>query len=305
MNNELPKVCVIVATYNGEKYLQNQIDSILMQEGVNLSIIARDDGSTDKTVDILSEYEDKGLLRLFKGDNLGPADNFYKSTQEAPIFEYYAWSDQDDIWDKDKLIKGIEAIRRLSGPALYYSASRTIDAEENVMGLIGYENPSLTFEQALIQSKAQGCTFIFNESLYLASKKYTPCFKRLGILHDAWLHRMCLSIGGVVVHDPTPHMSYRIHESNVIAQMPTNSIFQRIDRATRINSLHYCSDVAQALIDGYGEMMTPSNYELAKIMAEYRNNALFKLRLLLGHRIRVNSWKDNIKFKYNVLLNRM
>lgn len=305
MNNLLPKVCVMVATYNGEKYLKEQIDSILIQEGVDLTVIARDDGSSDRTTEILHDYEIKGQLKVLMGENLGPADNFYKMTQEAPMCEYYAWSDQDDIWDKDKLIEGIHSIQNILSPALYYSASRTVDSDGNVLSIIGLDNHSLRFEQALIQSKAQGCTFVFNREMCLATHRFTPNFKDLGILHDAWLHRVCLAIGGTVVHDSTPHMSYRIHETNVVAQMPSDSLFERLERATRINALHYCSNVAQELINGYGDLMTPSNYKLARIMAEYRHNVMFKLWLLFGNQIRVDSWKDNLKFKCNVLFNRM
>lgn len=305
MNDQLPRVCVMMASYNGEKYIREQIESIIAQEDVELSIIVRDDGSTDKTLNILQEYEKRGVLKCIVGSNLGPANNFYKMTQEAPKCDYYAWSDQDDIWDNDKLKIGISFIKEYSRPALYYSASRTVNSQGDVLGIIGADNPSLSFEQALIQSKAQGATFVFNNMLCEATKAYTPSFKQLGILHDAWLHRVCLAIGGIVVHDPIPHMNYRIHQNNVIAKMPTKSIIQRIKLATGINAIHYCSNVANELIIGYEKNMLSENYYLAKRLAEYRSNFKYKFWLLTGNRIKVKSKRDYLKFKWNVLLNRI
>lgn len=306
MDVKKQEVCVLIATYNGEKYIKEQIDSILGQRDVTVKIIVRDDGSTDSTLEILREYEDSGYLTLKNGTNLGPALNFLRMTQEAPDFEYYAWSDQDDVWDEDKLIIGINRISGLDDrPALYYSASRTVDAKGKEIDVIGSTNPSLTFEQALIQSKAQGATFVFNKQLQEAIKDYTPEFKKNGLLHDAWVHRVCLAIGGTVVHDPNPHMSYRIHESNVVAKLPTRSIIERLKLAMSINSIHYCSNVAKELINGYKNKMSVSNLRLAETMAYYRHNINYKFILLVGKRIRIESKKELFKFKWNVLFNRI
>ncbi|HUM84510.1 MAG TPA: glycosyltransferase family 2 protein [Lachnospiraceae bacterium] len=302
-----PQVCVLMASYNGEKYISEQIESILNQKGVNPALVVRDDGSTDSTIDIIHKYEIENKIELITGKNLGPARNFYKLLEVSPGYDYYAWSDQDDIWDSDKLYIGIEKVKENSEgkPFLYYSASRTVDASGELKGVIGVSNPSITFAQALIQSKAQGATFVFNKELRDIALKYVPDFKKYNILHDAWLHRVCLAVGGNVYHDKNAHISYRIHESNVLAKKPTKSIIKRIRMAFEINSIHYCSDVAKELIKGYSIDMPHNNYVLARMMSNYRNSISDKLSLMFSKDIKVNSIKDNCRFKMNVLISRM
>ena len=93
------KVAVLMSSYNGEKYIRPQIDSILAQEGnFELSLFVRDDGSTDKTQAILQEYAQKRKLTWYTGNNLGPARSFMDLLKKCKGFNYYAFADQDDYW---------------------------------------------------------------------------------------------------------------------------------------------------------------------------------------------------------------
>lgn len=92
-------VSVLLSTYNGEKYLREQLDSLLVQQGVDLRIIARDDGSKDTTVEILKEYAGKDTrVSFFEGKNVGPAQSFFDLIMKSPDSDYYAFCDQDDVW---------------------------------------------------------------------------------------------------------------------------------------------------------------------------------------------------------------
>lgn len=96
-------VQVVMSTYNGEKYLKEQIDSILSQEGVDVRLYIRDDGSSDRTTDILASYQEHKNVKIEKGNNLGFAKSFLTALDECDEADYYAFSDQDDVWEKDKL----------------------------------------------------------------------------------------------------------------------------------------------------------------------------------------------------------
>ena len=102
------KVAILLATYNGEKYLREQIDSILKQNGVDLTLYVRDDGSTDGTIDLLKEYVvNTKAVKLDIGKNLGVGNSFMQLLYDCPNdFDFYAFSDQDDIWDENKLYVG-------------------------------------------------------------------------------------------------------------------------------------------------------------------------------------------------------
>ena len=97
-----------MSTYNGEKYLKEQIDSILSQEGVDVRLYIRDDGSSDRTTDILASYQEHKNVKIEKGNNLGFAKSFLTALDECDEADYYAFSDQDDVWEKDKLSTAME-----------------------------------------------------------------------------------------------------------------------------------------------------------------------------------------------------
>ena len=118
-----------MSTYNGEKYLREQIDSILGQRGVEVTLLVRDDGSSDATLSILDEYKSSGLLDYYCGSNLGPARSFMHLLQNAPASDFYAFSDQDDKWMDDKLLAAITSMEgHESEPALYFSQTQLVDA---------------------------------------------------------------------------------------------------------------------------------------------------------------------------------
>ena len=122
------KIAVLMSTYNGERYLREQIDSILNQKiEVCFDLIVRDDGSTDKTIEILKMYADAGKLFFSIGKNVGAARGFVNLLHENPGYDYYAFSDQDDVWNEDKLKKGITAIQDIKKPALYCTNCELVD----------------------------------------------------------------------------------------------------------------------------------------------------------------------------------
>ena len=144
------EVCVLMATYNGEKYLREQVDSIIGQHNININLIVRDDGSTDSTINILSEYEEKGLLTYTKGANLGPARSFMELLKFSPISDYYAFSDQDDIWLPDKIKTAVDMMKEdEEKPALYFCQTQLVDENLKKMENVVI-NPKLTFGESLI-----------------------------------------------------------------------------------------------------------------------------------------------------------
>ena len=103
------KVLILVSTYNGEKYLPEQLDSLYAQEGVDIHILVRDDGSKDNTIGILKNYQgSKGKMTIIEGENIGAGQSFLALINEAttnyPDYDYYAFCDQDDVWYGNKVV---------------------------------------------------------------------------------------------------------------------------------------------------------------------------------------------------------
>ena len=130
------KVMVLMSTYNGEKYLREQIDSILGQTGVSVKLLIRDDGSKDNTVEIVKQYcKENDDIKLVEGKNVGFAESFMELVYRANLYSdisYFAFSDQDDVWLNDKLISAIhmlEGIHEKNAPNLYFSTARAVDKD--------------------------------------------------------------------------------------------------------------------------------------------------------------------------------
>ncbi|MBR4115330.1 MAG: glycosyltransferase, partial [Bacteroidales bacterium] len=120
----LEKVCVVLASYNGQKYIREQLDSIAAQEGVEVSLLVRDDGSRDATQEILEQYQNAGALRWYTGAHLNVAQGFLELLRNAPEADYYAFCDQDDVWLPDKLAAAVAMLKQENPalPLMYYCA---------------------------------------------------------------------------------------------------------------------------------------------------------------------------------------
>ena len=226
--NELPRIAILLATYNGQQFLNCQVHSLLSQQNVAVHIFARDDGSTDDTI---------GLLRALKAshpsrvtlitDAHGPtgsaATNFFALLKGVDIadFDYVALSDQDDVWLPTKLQRAIECIR-INGGGGYSSNLLAWSDEIDTSWILdkGGQPKSLDY---LFQGASAGCTYVLER----ASAAYVQ--RRLnelahpycdGISHDWVLYAICRSAGFPWFFDEGIHIRYRQHSSNVYGALP-------------------------------------------------------------------------------------
>ena len=127
----MQSVLVMMSTYNGGRYLREQLNSILIQKGIALDIMIRDDMSTDDTKSILDEYKKKNKnISVIYGKNVGACQSFFELMKNAKLkYNYYAFCDQDDVWMDDKLITGINRLSDVKNdkPSLYYSGQTIVD----------------------------------------------------------------------------------------------------------------------------------------------------------------------------------
>ena len=214
------KVAVLMSTYNGEKYLSEQIESILAQEDVDVYLYVRDDGSTDHTKDIIKKYQRKSPNILFvAGKNLGVGNSFMTLLYSAsPDFDYYAFSDQDDIWLKNKIVSAVQKLKNDSIPKLYCSNQILIDKFGNHIGIRYTKDPNVSCEQSFSINHITGCTMVWNQplQLILQDKKYRPSVQLLNNrIHDVWVGVVAGLVGNVI-YDSSSYILYRQHENNVV-----------------------------------------------------------------------------------------
>ena len=224
----MEKIDILLATYNGSKYLHEQLDSILSQSYGNINVIIRDDGSSDNTVMIINEYEEKDNRVKLLNDNLGNL-GFVRNFEELmknSTSEYLMFSDQDDIWYNNKVetsykrIKAIEEKNGKSCPILVHTNSKIMNYETRTKSLfISDCAKNSSFENSFFNFFVQGSTMLINGSL----KREALPFSKEVYLHDRYLHLIAEFIG-IRSYIDVPTMDYRQHSNNEIGSRGTNII---------------------------------------------------------------------------------
>ncbi len=159
-----PSVAVLMSTYDGQRFLKEQIDSVLIQQNVCLTLFVRDDGSNDDTLQIIKSYGERVVF--LRGTNVGVGNSFMTVLQAAgQDFDYYAFCDQDDIWLPDKLYKGISSICLYDEPACYCSNQILVDSEGNKIRNHYIEQIDTGYMQILNDNQVYGCTMLWNKEL--------------------------------------------------------------------------------------------------------------------------------------------
>ena len=221
------RVNVLLATYNGSKFLREQLDSIESQTLPVARITVRDDGSTDSTLSLLEERAaGRSGMCLLRGPRLGVANNFFallaNPDEES---DFFAFSDQDDVWMPAKLENALSMlVPHSSGePLLYCSRLEYVDAQLEHRGYS--KTPTqVGLANALVENVATGCTIVLNRAARRIIIERLPA---KALMHDWWCY-LVVSAFGKVIYDERSGLKYRLHGRNAIGA-PTN-VFQQITR---------------------------------------------------------------------------
>lgn len=302
----MPVVNVMLSTYNGEKFLEPQVESILSQTDVEVNLFVRDDGSTDDTLTKLKGFS-SDRLHLNEGSNVGWRRSFFELLFNVPIKdgEYYAFADQDDVWLPNKLSSAVQAINQKQGPTLYHSNMALVNEQLEFVGNkypLDF-SPSKNFPQYLFDGIGTGSTIVFNSEFLKLVRRYQP---QLELSHDAYLMALA-NLLATVVYDPQPHLQYRRHAGNATgfgktAVVKKPSLSDRFRRYKRTNN-HPYSDRSTALLDGYRQELTSKQRKTLASIATYRSHVGTKISLLVNPMIRASQLEKTFIIKYRILCN--
>ena len=278
----MDNILVLLSTYNGEKYIEEQLDSILAQENCHVDILIRDDGSTDGTLDILHRYcEENANIKLSasSGRNLKPAKSFMQLINDAAgDYEYYAFADQDDIWLADKLYRGIMRLRSSNIIALYCSNAELVDSDGNKLGRLAHRNGlPVDNKSILIGCGYMGCTMVMNKSL-VEELKIHPVSREL-VMHDYYVSCVCIACGWEVFYENKPSMYYRQHGSNTVG-VSISKLAALKNRFSLLSKNCECSisETALSILELYDHIPYDVEYFL-RIISDYKNNLYHRVKL--------------------------
>lgn len=225
----LPSVTVLLASYNGSAYIEQQLDSVLASENVTVNVVVRDDGSTDDTVAKAKSFGERVTViqRTELEPDYGHLANFSALCEHAKAHtdsEYYAFCDQDDLWFTEKLATLVDEIKKIEDagkkPALVHSDLRVVDDDlkplsESYWRYQGLPDPGQhRIDKLMFQNVVTGCACLFNRALLDAA---TPVPKH-AVVHDYWFALVAEAIGEVRFID-IPLLAYRQHGANSIGSV--------------------------------------------------------------------------------------
>ena len=297
--SSIARVLVLMATYNGQEHLAEQLDSILSQEGVEVFVRVSDDCSTDNTFRILETYasEHDNIEIIYNSTHQGKTRTIMQLVYDAPVeeFDYIALANQDDIWLSGKLAAGTDHISaNTSRPELYYAGSVCIDARGRVIGdeFDGYEVcASHPGSLLLVRNWALGCTMLMNGAL-VKLLRHHPVFD-FARSYDTWIHAVALYCDGYVFCDlPHCYVDRRLAPGQSVLPACDDLDPELADQATTM---------ARVLLREYERAMNPDAAKLVEAVAVRHVSA--KARRFLAGRtdIMLPTNPRTSKLRWNIL----
>ncbi|HGA4341088.1 TPA: glycosyltransferase family 2 protein [Streptococcus agalactiae] len=307
------KVNILMATYNGEKFLAQQIESIQKQTFKEWNLLIRDDGSSDKTCDIIRNFTAKDSRIRFINENehhnLGVIKSFFMLVNYE-VADFYFFSDQDDVWLPEKLSVSLEAAKHKASdvPLLVYTDLKVVNQELNILqdsmirAQSHYANTTLLPE--LTENTVTGGTMMINHAL--AEKWFTP---NDILMHDWFLALLAASLGEIIYLD-LPTQLYRQHDNNVLGARTMDKRFKILREGPKSiftrywKLIHDSQKQASLIVDKYGDIMTANDLELIKCFIKIdKQPFMTRLRWLWKYGYSKNQFKHQVVFKWLIATN--
>lgn len=276
-----PAVDVVLGFYNGHKYIVPQVQTILNQRDVLVNLHIFDDASAEPLEkSFVNQFIDDDRCKIHikrRSENLGYSKNFLWGLAEVPNdADYFAFSDQDDIWLEDKLKTAVDALRAIPAetPALYCSRTRLVKEDgQTVIGDSSFYKRAPSFQNALVQNICAGNTILLNKT---AKRLIEKTSKNIDVIsHDWWSYLLISGAGGKVIYDTNPTLLYRQHDANVLGAK--NDLWDGLRRLKfffdgRFKRWNSKNDIALAK---YKHLLTPKNIQIFKSFRSIRSEANF------------------------------
>lgn len=307
------KVNILMATYNGEKFLAQQIESIQKQTFKEWNLLIRDDGSSDKTCDIIRNFTAKDSRIRFINENehhnLGVIKSFF-TLVNYEVADFYFFSDQDDVWLPEKLSVSLEAAQHKASdvPLLVYTDLKVVNQELNILqdSMIRAQShhANTTLLPELTENTVTGGTMMINHAL--AEKWFTP---NDILMHDWFLALLAASLGEIIYLD-LPTQLYRQHDNNVLGARTMDKRFKILREGPKSiftrywKLIHDSQKQASLIVDKYGDIMTANDLELIKCFIKINKQPFMtRLRWLWKYGYSKNQFKHQVVFKWLIATN--
>lgn len=291
------KIQILMSVYNGEKYLEQQLDSLLTQKNVEAKILVRDDGSSDNSINILNKYQNENAnISVVFGENIGVIPSFFELIKLSGDYPFFAFCDQDDIWLDDKLDRAL-AFFDASEIQMYCSKAQLVDEKLNAIKTThkGVANKS----SAMIQNIAIGCTCVIDDKMRNFLLQHLPSYSEIQ-MHDSWFYKVAVYFGKVHFDDEA-RILYRQHSNNVsgIPKSPLEILNKSMKDA---QGKTYLKELIEFQSVFKNDLSEDDNYEISRYLCA-KKNFLKRLKYLFNPYVKKQSLIKNIWFYFQFLFN--
>lgn len=302
----MDKIDILMATYNGEKYIEEQVLSLVNQTYSNWQLLIRDDGSTDKTLEILERLEKAdNRIKILRDNkkNLGFNGNFEKLMKNSNS-NYLMFCDQDDIWDKEKVEKTYNVMLKFEKefePILVHSDARIVDEKLNIIEefFVKKRAKHKGLRTVLFSNCVQGCTIMINRYL---KDKALPFITSMP--YDYYLALLAEMLGERVFMDESL-MYYRQHVGNVIGTSKNEGKDDGKTSKTLEISMKSKNEIIK-VIDNYSHILEPKrNKVIRDYISIYNNkNTIYRIFLILKRRYVFYRKKDILELIKKIIVSK-
>lgn len=283
-----PRVAVVMATYNGERYLREQVESIFLQDGARISLYVYDDCSTDSTVtqlrDMADEYQELGYdIHVKVGErNVGFPTSFFRALDSVDSeYDYYAYSDQDDVWKQGKIASGIAALSNWAEPdvlGLYFEPTTSVDEQLNFLFERDLSKLNLTLQSFFVRARVAAHTMIFNTPMKLEICRMGP--SHYGFSHGWIALLVAVAAKARIVVGDTSHTLHRRLTSSVSAGGKGLARRLAFERNVIFNPEVNRVPMSELLLETYNESLTKEETAFLETLSRYRDNVGNRIRML-------------------------
>ena len=302
------RVCIILSTYNGKKYVCQQLDSIFQSaEDMDIFLYVRDDGSKDDTIQILEEYGKKNNveIKIDAGENAGSARSFLLAIRNCPKADYYAFCDQDDVWLPKKIATAVKQIGDTEQPILWCSDYQVTDANLNVILPSALKQPIQDDVKSMFYNNVPGCTMVFNWALMQKMRMIEISEIRM---HDIMAMNVAL-ITGEIYFEKNPFVLYRQHGDNVLGyshkKIKVRKWIKDKMHLLCCKENYSTAKYARAVLKALGNEMSADQKKEYQLISEMDKSFIKRLRVLTKPYTKEKFGRTSISIRCKVLLNLM
>ena len=301
------KIAVLMSTYNGEKYIKEQLESIISQNldaDMYLHIFIRDDCSNDSTKEIALSYSDH-VTWIDGKNNIGPARSFFELMLNVSGYDYYFFSDQDDFWDLNKVKKMVAAFGHNDNPKIIFSNALLVNKKGKSLNKYCFSKaPNTNFYTLSSCGGIPGCTMCFNNSLQTIFQKrgnYISCIK----MHDNYLLSLCSAVGGEITMINEPLTYYRQHDNNTIGVAVDHRTKNKqvVKLLKKFSGVHVSQQVKD-IYDNFSEMICPQFFQWIVLLSKTNDSFLCRLRIAFSPKIHLFPLRHSIFVRTLILFNK-